>query len=380
MDTNRFSRLDLSAVPSPCFLVDETLLKENLLILDSIQKKTGCKILLALKGFAMWSTFPLIQPYLAGICASSVNEARLGKEEFGKEVHSYAPAYSKKDMKELVNYSTAISFNSFSQWKNHKEIVLKKKIKCGIRVNPEYSEVKVDLYNPCAKNSRLGVLESEMKGEDLSELSGVHFHALCENNADALEHVLAAFEKKFGKYLKGMHWVNFGGGHYITHPEYNREKLCRLITDFKKRYNVEVYLEPGTSVALNTGILVSTVLDIVHNTIVILDTSAEAHMPDVLAMPYRPDIIGAGKPKEKKCTYTLGGLTCLAGDVIGEYSFDRPLNIGDKIIFLDMAHYSMVKTTMFNGIQHPAIGLIKKNGDIKILRNFSYEDYKNRLS
>ena len=380
MGTNRFSQLDLKKIPSPSFLVDEGLIEENLRILDSVQKKTGCKIFLALKGYAMWSTFPIVKKYLAGVCASSVNEAKLGHKDFGKEIHAYAPAYSKEDIKNLVKYCTAISFNSFSQWKSYKGFFMRKKIKCGLRVNPEYSEIKTELYNPCLKNSRLGVLESEMKGEDLTGLSGLHFHALCEQQAVTLEKVLAAFKKRFGKYLNGMSWVNFGGGHHITHPSYNREKLCELIIDFREKYNVDVYLEPGTSVALNAGILVAAVLDIVHGNVVILDTSAEAHMPDVLAMPYRPEIINAGLPKEKKHTYIIGGITCLAGDIIGEYSFDNPLKIGDKIVFLDMAHYSMVKTTMFNGIQHPSIGIIKKNGEVKILRRFGYEDYRDRLS
>jgi len=387
--------INLSKVLTPCFIVHEGLLEDNLKILDSVQKATDCKILLALKGFAMYSTFPVARKYLYGVCASSPDEARLGREEFGREVHSFAPAYSEEDMEKLLKYSDHIIFNSISQWKKYKPKIdgynkknkgkNGKQIECGLRINPEYSEIKVALYNPCTANSRFGILAKDLEDVDMEGISGLHFHVMCEQGSDTLKRVLEHFEKRFGKYIKenkNIKWVNFGGGHHITREGYDLKLLCNLVKGFKERYDVQVYLEPGEAIGLNTGILVASVLDIVNNgmDIAILDTSAEDHMPDVLAMPYRPEIIGAGKSKEYDHTYRLGGVTCLAGDVIGDYSFKQQLKIGDKIAFLDMAHYSMVKTTTFNGIQLPSIALydpIKKR--IRIVKKFGYEDYKRRL-
>ncbi|MBI4439425.1 carboxynorspermidine decarboxylase [Candidatus Woesearchaeota archaeon] len=375
MVAERFSWL--SRIKTPSYVIDADLLERNLKILRDVKQKTGCSMLLALKSFAAYRTFPLIRKYLDGVCASGPWEARLGYEEFGKEVHVYAPAFSKEDMQEVLKYADHIVFNSFSQWKKYRGMAQKKK--CGIRINPEYSEVKVQLYNPCAKNSRLGVTAGKM--EDVSGISGLHFHALCEQNSDVLKRLLEHVEKNFGPYLRKAEWVNFGGGHHITRDGYDRDLLCSLINSFRKKYGVEVYLEPGEAVALNAGYLVASVLDIVDNgmKIAILDTSAENHMPDVLAMPYRPDIIGAGKPGEKKFTYRLGGLTCLAGDVIGDYSFDTPLKAGSKLVFLDMAHYSMVKNTTFNGIKLPSIAIIKK-GKIVHCTKFGYKEYRARQS
>jgi carboxynorspermidine decarboxylase len=381
MESYGFYGLNLGEVKTPSYIVDEKLLEDNLKVLDSIQKETGCRILLALKGFAMWSMFPVVKRYLQGVCASGLNEARLGYEKFGKEIHVFSSAYSDKDMNEIVKYADYIIFNSFSQWEKFRGKI-PSRIKCGLRVNPEYSEIKVNLYNPCAENSRLGITLRELEGKNLEGITGLHFHAMCEQNSDTLKRILEVYEKKFSKFLKGMKWVNFGGGHHITRKDYERKLLCDLINNFKKKYNVEVYLEPGEAVALNTGILVASVLDIVDNgmKIAILDTSAEAHMPDVLAMPYRPEVIDAGKPGEKKCTYRLAGSTCLAGDVIGDYSFDKELKAGDKLIFLDMAHYSMVKNTTFNGINLPSIAIFTKEKKLNVVKEFGYEDYKNRLS
>jgi len=388
MESSGLQEIDLRKVDTPCFIVHEGLLKKNLEVLDSVQKDTSCKILLALKGFSMYSTFPTVKKYLYGVCASSPNEARLGREEFGREVHSFAPAYSEEDMEQLLKYSDHIVFNSINQWKKYKPKIdeynrkNKKNVEVGLRVNPEYSEIKIELYNPCAKNSRFGILAKDLEGINLDGISGLHFHVMCEQGSDTLKRVLEHFEKKFGKYITGLKWINFGGGHHITRADYDVKLLCSLVKNFKQKYNVQVYLEPGEAIGLNAGILVASVLDIVNNgmDVAILDTSAEDHMPDVLAMPYRPEIINAGKPKEYKYTYRLGGVTCLAGDIIGDYSFKEQLKIGDKLVFLDMAHYSMVKTTTFNGIQLPSIALYDPSTKkIKIVKKFGYEDYKRRL-
>ena len=363
------------------YLVDEVLLERNLQILDSVQKRTGCKILLALKGFAMWSTFPQVRKYLHGATASGPIEARLGREEFGREVHTYAPAYSEEDIEEVIRYSDHIIFNSFRQFEKYRPVIPRDK-SLGLRVNPEYAEVKVDLYNPCAPCSRLGVTLKDFEGRSLEGLSGLHFHAMCEQGSDTLERIVNVFEQKFARFMPQMKWLNLGGGHHITREDYDIDLLCRIVSRLQDQYKVQVYLEPGEAVALNTGVLVASVMDIVDNgmKVAILDTSAEAHMPDVLAMPYRPNIIGAGMPGERKHTYRLGGLTCLAGDVIGDYSFDHPLEIGAKLVFLDMAHYSMVKNTTFNGVRLPDIGIHTKDNQVRIIRRFGYEDYRNRLS
>lgn len=378
--------MDLNRVETPCYVVDEGRLESNLVRLDGVQRRTGARILLALKGFAMFSVFPLIRRYLQGVAASSLNEARLGFEEFGREVHVYAPAYRDDEMAGLLKYANHMVFNSFAQWRRHKAAVegCGKPVRCGIRVNPEHSEVKVKLYDPCAPGSRLGVRQAEFEGQDLAGISGLHFHTLCELNSDALERTLPVVERRFGRYLAGMRWINFGGGHHITRADYDLDRLCRVIEGFRGRYpHLEVFLEPGEAIALNTGVLVASVLDVVHNAmdIAILDTSAAAHMPDVLEMPYRPNIAGADQPGVKAHTYRLGGLTCLAGDVIGDYSFDKPLAPGDKLVFLDMAHYTMVKSNTFNGVGLPSIALFHPaSGEVRVVRRFGYEDYRNRLS
>lgn len=370
--------------PTPCYVVDERLLEKNLKVLASVQERTGCKILLALKGFSMFSVFPLVGKYLYGITASSLFEARLGYEKMGKEVHIYAPAYIEEDFDDIVKYCDHIVFNSFDQWKRYKDKVksASKKIECGIRVNPEYSEIKTPIYNPCYQNSRLGVTLSNFKPDELEGIDGIHFHTMCEQNSDTLERTIKVVDEKFGKYIKNMKWLNMGGGHHITRPDYDIETLVRCIMYFRDKYGVDVYLEPGEAIALNTGFLVAKVLDIVNNgmDIAILDTSAACHMPDVIEMPYRPEIIGAGKPGEKPYTYRLGGLTCLAGDVIGDYSFDKKLEPGDRLVFCDMAHYTMVKNNMFNGVNLPSIALYSGKEGLKVIRKFGYEDYCSRLS
>ena len=380
-----------SEVKTPSFVIDEGLLERNLEILYDVKQRTEAKVLLALKAYSAFSTFPLIRKYLDGICASSPNEARLGKEEFGKEVVVAAPAYTEEDIKELMKYSTCIIFNSFNQWRRYKKTVLGHGIECGIRINPECSSAPAALYDPCAPCSRLGVTFNNFEGNLLQGISGLHFHALCQQNADALKKVLESVEPKFGKYFGKMKWVNFGGGHHITRKDYDIDLLCGLINSFKKKYNVDVYLEPGEAIALNAGFLVASVVDIINNRmdIAILDTSAETHMPDVLAMPYSPEIIGARiaskmAEKEKKTfphIYRLGGLTCLAGDVIGDYAFPKKLSIGTRIVFTDMAIYSMVKATTFNGVNLPSIALYNpKNKKIKVVKEFGYGDFKSRLS
>jgi len=377
--------VDFSKVPTPCYVCEETLLEKNLKILDYVQKRSGAKILLALKGFAMWSTFSLISKYLCGTSASGLHEAKLGREEMNKEVHTYSPAFKDDEIEEIAKLSDHIIFNSPNQVRRFVKRVktINPSISCGIRVNPEFSSAPVDLYNPCGLYSRLGTTISNFELEILEELDGLHFHALCEQNVDALEGVLEAFEKRFGKFISKMRWVNFGGGHHITRKDYDVERLIKIICDFKERYNnITIYLEPGEAIGWQTGSLVASVLDIVHNgmDIAILDVSAEAHMPDTLAMPYRAEVRKAGVAGEKPYTYRLGGNTCLAGDIMGDYSFDKPLNIGDKIIFEDQIHYTMVKTTTFNGVKHPSIAIWTKENELKIIKEFGYEDFKNRLS
>lgn len=378
--------IDLNKVSTPSYVCDESALEKNLKILGSVQERTGCKIILALKGFAMFSIFPLISKYLKGTAVSSLHEARLGYEDFGGEVHVYAPAYKNSEFESFLLYADHITFNSFSQWQQFKPIISnykKKKIKCGIRINPEHSEVKIPIYDPCCRYSRLGAIAKQFQKEDLEGISGLHFHTLCGLNADALERTLKVVEEKFHPYLEQMQWVNFGGGHHITREDYDIEKLCQIITAFKKRYQVNVYLEPGEAVALNTGVLVASVLDIIHNEmdIAILDTSAAAHMPDLLEMPYKPKIVGTASNGHYSYTYRLAGVTCLAGDVIGEYSFPKPLQVGSKLVFLDMAQYTMVKNNTFNGVRLPSIAIYSsETGEIRIVREFNYEDYKNRLS
>ncbi len=373
---------DLDAIQTPYYIVDERLSIKNLEVLKNIMDRTGCHILLAQKAFSMFSMYPLIGKYLSGATASGLNEAKLGYEEMGKENHIFSPAYLDSEFDEILSICDHILFNSFDQWAKFKDKALANGNSCGIRVNPECSTQDHAIYDPCSIGSRLGVTKKNFRPDLLDGIKGLHFHTLCEQNSDALVHTLNAFEENFGEYLYQMDWVNFGGGHHITRPDYDIETLITCINRIKDKYNVEVYLEPGEAVALNTGFLVSTVLDIIDNdmNIAIMDTSAACHMPDVLEMPYRPNIIGSAMPNEKKCTYRLGGPTCLAGDIIGDYSFDTSLKIGDKLVFCDMAHYSMVKNNTFNGMNLPSIAKVNEHREVEIIRTFGYEDFKNRLS
>lgn len=372
---------DLNAIETPYYIVDEGLLIRNLEILKSIINQTGCHILLAQKAFSMYSLYPLIRTYLNGTTASGLYEAKLGYEEMGGETHVFSPAYSEKEFDEILNICDHIVFNSFSQWEKYREKALLSEKKFGIRINPEYSTQEHAIYDPCSTGSRLGVTIQNFRPDLLDGISGFHFHTLCEQNADALVETLKAVEEKFGKYFSKIKWINFGGGHHITRPDYDVQTLISCIRHFKDQYQLDVYLEPGEAVALNTGYLVSTVMDVIDNKLqnAILDTSAACHMPDVLEMPYRPNIISAGMPGEKKFTYRLGGPTCLAGDIIGDYSFDHPLKPGDKLVFCDMAHYSMVKNNTFNGMKLPSIAVADRNHQVKLIRSFGYEHFKERL-
>ena len=366
---------------TPCFVTDLGALEANLKLLASVAERAECKILLALKGFAQWSTFPLVRRYLAGATASSVAEARLAREELGGEVHAYAPAYSHGEMAELVTLADHVVLNSPAQWRVHRAAIERAGVSAGLRVNHEHQEVEVALYDPAGACSRLGTTRANLT--DVEGLDGLHFHTLCQTNSDALERSVAAFEQKFGDFIPRVSWVNFGGGHHITRPDYDIERAVHVISAFRARWHKPVYLEPGEAVALGAGVLVAQVMDTLHNgmDIAILDTSATAHMPDVLEMPYRPVIVDAGDPGQKRYTYRLGGMTCLAGDVIGDYSFDERLEVGDKLVFLDMAHYTMVKTTTFNGVRLPSIATHDPaTGCITVQRRFGYRDYRDRLS
>ncbi len=378
--------IDWKAVPTPCYVVDLEALRSNLRLLADVKARAGCRILLAQKGFSMFSVYPLVRQYLDGVCASGPYEARLGREEMGGEVHAFGAAYSDRDFGELLGLSDHIVFNSFSQWERFRPALASaaRRISPGLRVNPGYSEVTVALYNPCAPGSRLGIRRPAFEGRSLGGIEGLHFHCLCEENADALEHVLAHVESQFSGFFGPLKWINFGGGHHITRPDYEVDRLVRIITGFRARYpHLQVYLEPGEAVALNTGWLAARVLDVVEADVpvAILDASAAAHRPDVIEMPYRPNVAGAGKPGEKAWTCRLAGPTCLAGDVAGDYSFDAPLKTGDTVAFCDMAHYTMVKNTTFNGVPLPAIATWDEGaGGLRIIRQFGYKDFKERLS
>lgn len=373
---------DINKIKTPYYVTDEKLLIKNLEILKTVADKSGCKILLAQKAFSMFSLYPLISKYLCGTAASGLYEAKLGYEYFGGETHIFSAAYNETDFDEICKISDHIIFNSFSQLNKFKDKLLNNGKQIGLRINPQFSTQSHGIYDPCAEGSRLGITADKFPDTLPSYIDGLHFHTLCEQNSDALELTLEAVEKRFGKYLNGLKWVNFGGGHHITRDDYDREKLINCIKKFKEKYHTEVYLEPGEAVALNAGFLVSTVLDITENggNIAILDTSAACHMPDVLEMPYTPKIIGAKEPSILPYTYKLGGPTCLAGDIIGSYSFEKPLYVGDKLIFCDMAIYTMVKNNTFNGMKLPSIALAKTDGNVKLIKEFGYENFKNRLS
>ena len=370
-----------SKISTPAYVVDETKLLRNLQVLKGVQDRTGCRILLAQKAFSMYALYPQIAKYLAGTTASGLYEARLGREEFSGEVHVYSPAYKNDEIDEIVEYADHIVFNSFDQLRKYRNRCKGKSI--GIRVNPECStQLHGDIYDPCAPFSRLGTTLSNFQKEDFQGVDGIHFHTLCEQNSDDLAKTLHDVEKRFAPFLHQCKWVNFGGGHHITREDYDLELLEKLIVDFQRKYEVTVYLEPGEAIALQAGYLVTEVLDIVENgmKIAILDTSAACHMPDVLEMPYRPPLFQSGEANEKAHTYRLSSCTCLAGDVIGDYSFDSPLEIGERLCFEDMAIYSMVKNNTFNGMPLPDIGIVHTDGSYEAIRRFGYDDFKGRLS
>jgi carboxynorspermidine decarboxylase len=375
-------KLDLVEVPTPCFVIDEDRLAQNLGVLSRVKQATGCRILLALKAFAAFAVFPQLRQALDGCCASSPFEARLAREKFGGEVHAFAAAYSDRDILELARFCDHLVFNSQAQLAKYRKRLSRDGVGLALRVNPEHSEVRLPIYDPCAPGSRLGVRRKDLDPSCLEGLEGLHFHTLCELGADALERTLRAFEEKFGSFIAGRSYVNFGGGHHITRADYDVDLLIRLVNDFKARHGVQVYLEPGEAAALDAGYLVATILDVVRADmdIAIMDASVPAHMPDVLEGPYRPPLAGAGLPGEKVWTCRLAGLSCLAGDAAGEYSFDAPLRPGDKIAFLDQAHYTIVKTNTFNGVRLPSIALFSKEKGLRIIREFGYNDFKTRLS
>ncbi len=375
----------LQLSPSPAYVIDLGRLRHNLAILEEVQKRSGAKILMALKAFAMWSTFPLIRETLKGVCASSPWEARLGREEFGGEVHSFSAAFKESDAVELLTISDHLVFNSFNQLERFRPMWegARGRVSIGLRVNPEHSEGHTELYDPCALNSRLGIRRSEFDGKSLDGVDGLHFHTLCEHLFEPLARTAKVFEDKFGEFLHGMKWLNLGGGHHITREGYDIDGLVELVRYFREKYQVEIYLEPGEAIVIGTGLLVGEVLDVVPNQVesAILDVSATCHMPDILEMPYRPEIYSGYDPGEKAHTYRLGGPSCLAGDVIGDWSFEHPLQPGKRLAFLDMAHYTMVKTTTFNGIQHPHLCTFEpETGALTVVRSFGYEDFRDRLS
>ena len=375
-------KLDINSLPTPCYVVDEERIVRNLEILNNVEKRTGCKILLAQKAFSCYHIYPKIREYVSGTACSGLYEARLGYEEMGGENHVFSAAYRENEIDEMISYCGHIIFNSFSQLDKYRDRVLKAGRKIGLRVNPECSTQEGhEIYDPCSPKSRLGITNVNFDRNDLRGVSGLHFHTLCEQNSDALAETLDAVEKKFGDVLSSLEWINFGGGHHITRDDYDIPLLEKCIRRMQEKYGLEVFLEPGEAFALNAGYLVTEILDITHNDmpIAILDTSAACHMPDVLEMPYRPPLFGSGEAGSLEYTYRLGSQTCLAGDVIGEYSFDKPLEVGGRLVFGDMAIYSMVKNNTFNGMPLPSILLLKKDGTTETLRSFSYEDFKCRL-
>ena len=374
-----------SGLATPAYVLDQAAFHHNGQILKSVQDATGAKILLAQKAFSCTSIYPILRNYLTGTTASGYFEARLAAEEFGGEVHVFSPAYKPEEITSLLEISDHLVFNSFSQWKRYREEVLAapRKVSPGLRINPEYAEAVAEIYNPCAPGSRFGVLASQMTEGDLVGIEGLHFHTLCEQGADALERTLEHVIAKFDPYLKKMKWLNMGGGHLITRKDYDVPRLIRVIKEVQERYpQLEIFLEPGEAISSGGGVLIGSVIDIVENgmQVAVLDVSATTHMPDVLEMPYRPDVVGSGQPGEKAHAYRFGGPTCLAGDVIGDFSFDEPLQIGDQIVFEDMAHYTMVKSTTFNGVPLPSITCLREDGSLKVAKKFGYKTFKYRLA
>lgn len=377
--------MNLTEIPSPCFVLEEAKLRRNLQLLKKVQDRADVQIICALKGFAMFSAFPLVSQYLSGATASSLNEARLIVNEWGVKAHTYAPAYREDEFDELLELSSHLTFNSWRQFETFGPKAASAGLSCGIRINPQYSEVTTDLYNPCIPGSRLGVIRDHLPDRLPAEIEGLHFHTLCENDSHTLERTLHAVEQRFGDLLHQVKWLNMGGGHLITRADYDPDHLVSVLKTFKAKFpHLHVILEPGSAVGWQTGVLVSTVLDVVDAQgidVAILDTSFSNHMPDTLEMPYKPRILGAdSEPVAGKPTYRFGGMTCLAGDYLGDYSVEKPLNVGDKVVFDDMVHYTMVKTTTFNGVGLPGIGIWQENQSFRLVKSFGYESYRGRLS
>ena len=375
--------IDFSKVPSPCYVLDEQLLMQNLATIDRVRRESGAEIIVALKACAMWSIFPTLAQHSDGATASSLAEARLVFEEYGEQAHTYAPVYTEREIEELMNYSSHITFNSLGQFERFGARALLRGISCGLRINPRYSPVETDLYNPCVEGSRLGVTREEL-GELPEGIEGLHFHVLCESRPEHLRKAFEAVEKHFGDLLDRVKWLNCGGGHLMTHAEYDCDELIAVIRDFKARHpHLRIILEPGSAFTWRTGYLVSSVEDVVRNggvNTAMLNVSFACHMPDCLEMPYKPAIIGAHDPEDGEKAWRMGGNSCLAGDFYGDWAFDHELQVGERIIFEDMIHYTMVKTTMFNGVSHPAIAIAEESGEVRIVKEFGYEDYKSRMS
>lgn len=378
--------IDISKVPSPCYVLDEHLLRQNLQLIKTVKERAGVDIILAFKAFSMWSAFPIVREYIPYSTASSIHEARLAYEEMGSLAHTYSPAYTENDFPTILKYSSHVTFNSFTQFERFLPMAkdFNRHVSLGIRINPEYSEVETDLYNPCAPGSRMGVIATQMPEKLPSEIEGLHFHTLCESSSYNLEKTLEAIEQKFGRYLAQVKWLNMGGGHLMTRKGYDVDHLVEVLIRFRKKWGIDIIMEPGSAFAWETGVLVSQVVDVVENhgiKTAILDVSFTAHMPDCLEMPYKPRVRDAHhEPVSGKPTYRLGGNSCLSGDFIGYWSFDKELSPGDTIVFEDMIHYTMVKTTMFNGVPHPAIAIWNEQKGLNVVRVFGYEDYKSRMS
>lgn len=378
--------IDLNTIPSPCYVMEEKLLRNNLALIKRVKEEAGVNIILAFKAFALWKSFPIVREYIPYSTASSKFEAQLAFEEMGSPAHTYSPAYTEADFPAILKYSSHITFNSLSQFDRFYPLVKAdgRGISCGLRINPEFSDVETDLYNPCAPGSRMGIVR-DLLGETLPEgVEGLHFHTLCESSSYDLERTLQEVDKKFGTLLSQVKWLNMGGGHLMTRKDYDTAHLVSVLRAFKTKYpNLEIIMEPGSAFAWQTGFLLTTVVDIVENKGIktaIIDASFTCHMPDCLEMPYKPAIRNATDAVEGKPTYRIGGNSCLSGDYMGDWSFDKPLEVGDKVVFEDMIHYTIVKTSMFNGIPHPSLALWSKEDELVLYRSFGYEDYKNRMS
>lgn len=378
--------MDIQTIPSPCYVIEESLLRRNLTLIKDVKERAGIEIIMALKAFAMWKVFPIVREYIAYATASSVYEARLVYEELGTPAHTYSPAYTEADFPHLLKCSSHITFNSLSQFERFYPMVVAdgRRISCGLRINPEYSDVATDLYNPCAPGSRMGITSDKLPDQLPAGVEGLHFHTLCESSAQDLANTLQAVEQRFGQWLSQVRWLNMGGGHLMTRKGYDIDFLLRLLNEFKAKYpHLQIIMEPGSAFFWQTGFLRTTVVDLVENNGVetaVIDASFTCHMPDCLEMPYKPAVRHATDVVPGKPTYRIGGCSCLSGDFMGDWSFDRPLHIGDPLIFEDMIHYTTVKTTMFNGIQHPSLAILREDGTLDMLRAFTYEDYKSRMS